>query len=143
MTAARRFSGPELEELAKAKVLGVRAGAEHRYTGVWKEQQDFLRSQNARQVQYAQRQFFPVLRLEEMGLIACHYEIGLGALPKVERCTAMAVGPLDTNDGNTYVGQSHDYPRAGTGARPCSCGSGRKARASCRCITPASGSGAG
>ena len=35
MTAAGRFSGPELEELAKAKILGVRAGAEHRYTGVW------------------------------------------------------------------------------------------------------------
>ena len=35
MTAARRFSGPALEELAKAKILGVRAGAEHRYTGVW------------------------------------------------------------------------------------------------------------
>jgi hypothetical protein len=35
MTAARRFSGPELEELAHAKILGVRAGAEHRYTGVW------------------------------------------------------------------------------------------------------------
>ncbi len=32
MTAARRFSGPELEELAKAKILGVRAGAEHRGT---------------------------------------------------------------------------------------------------------------
>jgi hypothetical protein len=35
MTTARRFSGPELEELAKAKIIGVRAGAEHRYTGVW------------------------------------------------------------------------------------------------------------
>src|SRR5829696_1669849 len=35
MTAARRFPGPEIEELAKAKILGVRAGAEHRYTGVW------------------------------------------------------------------------------------------------------------
>jgi hypothetical protein len=35
MTAARRFSGPALEELAKAKILGVRAGTEHRYTGVW------------------------------------------------------------------------------------------------------------
>jgi hypothetical protein len=35
MTAARRFSGPELEELAEAKILGVRAGSEHRYTGVW------------------------------------------------------------------------------------------------------------
>jgi hypothetical protein len=35
MTTARRFSGPTLEELAKAKILGVRAGTEHRYTGVW------------------------------------------------------------------------------------------------------------
>jgi hypothetical protein len=35
MTAARRFSGPTLAELAKAKILGVRAGAEHRHTGVW------------------------------------------------------------------------------------------------------------
>jgi hypothetical protein len=35
MTATRRFSGADLEELAKAKILGVRAGAEHRYTGVW------------------------------------------------------------------------------------------------------------
>jgi hypothetical protein len=35
MAAARRFSGPELEELAKAKILGVRAGSEHRYTGIW------------------------------------------------------------------------------------------------------------
>jgi hypothetical protein len=35
VTAARRFSGPALEELANAKILGVRAGAEHRYTGVW------------------------------------------------------------------------------------------------------------
>src|SRR5262249_19454550 len=34
MTAARRFSGPALDELAKAKILGVRAGTEHRYTGV-------------------------------------------------------------------------------------------------------------
>ena len=49
MTAARRFSGPALEELAKAKILGVRAGAEHRYTGVWVvvvEGRAFVRSWN-------------------------------------------------------------------------------------------------
>jgi hypothetical protein len=49
MTTTRRFSGPELEELAKAKVLGVRAGAEHRYTGVWVvvvEGRVFVRSWN-------------------------------------------------------------------------------------------------
>src|SRR5215470_2667489 len=49
MTAARRFPGPELEGLAKAKILGVRAGAEHRYTGVWVvvvEGRAFVRSWN-------------------------------------------------------------------------------------------------
>jgi hypothetical protein len=35
MTAARRFPKATLEELADAKIIGVRAGAEHRYTGVW------------------------------------------------------------------------------------------------------------
>jgi hypothetical protein len=49
MTAARRFSGPTLEELAKAKIIGVRAGTEHRYTGVWAvvvEGRVFVRSWN-------------------------------------------------------------------------------------------------
>jgi hypothetical protein len=49
MTAARRFSGPDLGELARAKILGVRAGAEHRYTGVWVvvvEGRVFVRSWN-------------------------------------------------------------------------------------------------
>jgi hypothetical protein len=35
LAAARRFTGPVLQELAEAKILGVRAGTEHRYTGVW------------------------------------------------------------------------------------------------------------
>jgi hypothetical protein len=35
MAAARRFSEATLEELANAKILGVRAGTGHRYTGVW------------------------------------------------------------------------------------------------------------
>ena len=49
MTTARRFSGPEVEELTTAKILGVRAGAEHRYTGVWAavvEGRVFVRSWN-------------------------------------------------------------------------------------------------
>jgi hypothetical protein len=49
MAAARRFPAPTLEELAKAKILGVRAGAEHRYTGVWVvvvEGRAFVRSWN-------------------------------------------------------------------------------------------------
>lgn len=35
MTAARRFPKATLEELADARIIGVRAGAEHRFTGVW------------------------------------------------------------------------------------------------------------
>src|SRR5262245_41693144 len=49
MTTARRFSGPALEELVKAKILGVRAATEQRYTGVWVvvvEVRCFLRSWN-------------------------------------------------------------------------------------------------
>lgn len=49
MAAARRFSGPALEELAQAKSLGVRAGAEHRYTAVWVvvvERRAFVRTWN-------------------------------------------------------------------------------------------------
>jgi hypothetical protein len=44
-----RFSNPLLEEFAKAKVLGVRAGTQHRYTGVWVvvvEDRVFVRSWN-------------------------------------------------------------------------------------------------
>src|SRR5262249_55138396 len=45
----QRFSDPRLEELAQAKILGVRAGSEHRYTGVWVvvvEGRAFVRSWN-------------------------------------------------------------------------------------------------
>src|SRR5436305_14513909 len=49
MTAPRRFSGRALGELGQAKILGVRAGAEHRHTGVWVvvvEGRAFVRSWN-------------------------------------------------------------------------------------------------
>ena len=49
MPTARRFSEATLEELAQAKILGVRAGSEHRYTGVWVvvvEGRAFVRSWN-------------------------------------------------------------------------------------------------
>jgi len=49
MTTSRRFSKTVLETLDKAKILGVRAGTEHRYTGVWVvvvENRAFLRSWN-------------------------------------------------------------------------------------------------
>ena len=49
MASARRFTGPVFEELVKAKILGVRAGTDHRYTGVWVvvvEGRVFVRSWN-------------------------------------------------------------------------------------------------
>ena len=35
LTTARRFSKATLGKLADAKIIGVRAGSEHRYIGVW------------------------------------------------------------------------------------------------------------
>jgi hypothetical protein len=49
MTTVRRFSKAILGEFASAKILGVRAGTEHRYTGVWvvvAEGRAFVRSWN-------------------------------------------------------------------------------------------------
>ena len=49
MVTARRFAKATLEELASAKILGVRAGSVHRYTGVWVvvvEGRAFVRSWN-------------------------------------------------------------------------------------------------
>lgn len=49
MTAAPRFSAPVLQVLDAAKIIGVRAGSEHSYTGVWVvvvEDRVFVRSWN-------------------------------------------------------------------------------------------------
>ena len=35
MTAVRGFSKPVIDALDSAKIIGVRSGTEHRYTGVW------------------------------------------------------------------------------------------------------------
>ena len=47
MTASRHFPGPLLNTLQQMKILGVRSGSEHRYTGVWLvvvERRVFVRS---------------------------------------------------------------------------------------------------
>lgn len=47
--AARRFSKASIEALADAKIIGVRAGTAHKYTGVWVvvvEGRVFVRSWN-------------------------------------------------------------------------------------------------
>ncbi|HEY7426345.1 MAG TPA: C45 family peptidase [Gemmataceae bacterium] len=52
------------------------------------------------------------LKLEEAVLITLHEETAGhkgGALPPVQHCTALAAGPPDTRDGNTYVGQNWDW----------------------------------
>src|SRR5262249_41465950 len=78
MTATRRFPGPDLEELAKAKILGVRAGAEHRYTGVWVvvvEGRAFVRSWNDKPTGW-----YRAFRAEPLGSIQLGgREIAVGA----------------------------------------------------------------
>jgi isopenicillin-N N-acyltransferase-like protein len=50
------------------------------------------------------------LRVEEVAMINLHEELGHAKiLPGVEKCTALAAGPPDTSDGNTYVGQAWDW----------------------------------
>jgi isopenicillin-N N-acyltransferase-like protein len=50
------------------------------------------------------------LRAEEVILITLHEELyHKGVLPAVDHCTAFAAGPPDTQDGNTYVGQTWDW----------------------------------
>ena len=47
--AARRFAPADRERLERAKILGVRSGAGHKYTGVWVvmvEGRVFVRSWN-------------------------------------------------------------------------------------------------
>jgi len=56
------------------------------------------------------------LGLEEIVLITLHEELcHRGVLPHVDHCTAMAVGPPDTRDGHTYVGQTWDWMRSVAG----------------------------
>ena len=50
------------------------------------------------------------LRIEEHVLITMHEELWhKGVIPSTPHCTAVAVGPPDTRDGNTYVAQSWDW----------------------------------
>lgn len=52
------------------------------------------------------------LKWEEAVLITLHEEVAGhkgGELPPVQHCTAIAAGPPDTRDGNTYVGQNWDW----------------------------------
>jgi hypothetical protein len=50
------------------------------------------------------------VRLEELVLMNLHEELWhKGVLPKVEHCTAVAVGPPQTKDRHTYVGQTWDW----------------------------------
>jgi isopenicillin-N N-acyltransferase-like protein len=50
------------------------------------------------------------LRLEEVVLLSLHEELfHRGVLPKVPHCTAVAVGPPETTDGRTLVGQTWDW----------------------------------
>lgn len=52
------------------------------------------------------------LKLEEVVLLSLHEEVAghkESTLPPVQHCTALAAGPPDTRDGNSYVGQNWDW----------------------------------
>jgi hypothetical protein len=50
------------------------------------------------------------IALDELVLITLHEELyHKGVLPKIEHCTAVAVGPPDTAGKHTYVGQTWDW----------------------------------
>jgi hypothetical protein len=50
------------------------------------------------------------VRLEELVLITLHEELyHRGVIPAAAHCTAMAIGPPDTDDGNTYVAETWDW----------------------------------
>jgi hypothetical protein len=75
MTAPGRFPKAVLAELAAAKILGVRAGAEHRYTGVWVvvvEGRAFVRSWNDKPTGW-----FRAFRTQPLGAI----QVGEGEVP--------------------------------------------------------------
>ena len=56
------------------------------------------------------------IRPEEAVLITLHEELGHAKdVKKIEHCTAVAVGPPDTRDGHTYVGQSWDWMKSVAG----------------------------
>lgn len=68
MPGESRFSDAHLEVLRKAKILGVRAGIDHRYTGVWVvvvENRVFVRSWNDKPTGW-----FRVFKKELSGTIA-------------------------------------------------------------------------
>jgi hypothetical protein len=50
------------------------------------------------------------IRLEELVLLNLHEEVTRGgALPKVDHCTAVALGPGEGEKGDTFVGQTWDW----------------------------------
>lgn len=50
------------------------------------------------------------IRLEELVLLNLHEEVSRGGmLPKVDHCTAVAVGPAEGEKGDTFVGQTWDW----------------------------------
>src|SRR5262245_49741135 len=56
------------------------------------------------------------LEPREAVLLTLHEELyHKGVLPKVPHCTAVAVGPPDTADGKTYVGQTWDWMQSVAG----------------------------
>ena len=107
MTTPRRFSKAAIESLDKAKILGVRAGSEHRHTGVWVvvvEGRVFVRSWNDKPTGW-----YRAFRSEPLGSISVgKKEIPVRALAvrseRLRRAVSLAYGEkYDTKASEKWV----------------------------------------
>jgi hypothetical protein len=101
---ARRFTGALLQALKDAKILGVRSGSEHRYTGVWVvvvEDRVFVRSWNDKPTGWQR-----ALRAEPRGSIqVAGREVAVRAIPTRSSRLRAAVTEAYAEKYNTKASQ--------------------------------------
>jgi hypothetical protein len=103
-TQNRRFPADVIDELARARILGVRSGAEHAYTGVWVvvlEGRAFARSWNDKPTGW-----FRAFRAEPRGSLSFgDREIEVRAVPVRSKRLQEAVSAAFAEKYNTKASQ--------------------------------------
>ena len=88
--AVKRFSRPVVASIAKDKILGIRAGADHRFIGVWMVVVDgrvFIRSWGVKRTGW-----FQAFRVEPRGMMqAAGRELRIRAITRVPERMKAAV----------------------------------------------------
>ena len=103
-TQNRRFPTDVVDELARAKILGVRSGAEHAYTGVWVvvvEGRAFARSWNDKPTGW-----FKAFRAQPRGSLSFgNQEVEVRAVPVRSQRLREAVSAAFATKYNTKASQ--------------------------------------